>query len=234
MVKSALIKGFMMGLCLSAITAGTAFAQSVEGTTPAYSGTAQSQELKDLYAKQSEIDRYLFVDHAKEIEEKGFMVNYTGVNETAVEIGISPYTEENANYLYDLFGSTDVKVVEFDQSVIYATTAVGEATAPDATATDEVQPEEFSIQIESAGDEVKEDAAVDDSLGIYNAADEDAQENDEVKLVSAAENNVLPTDAAKKAKDDVMSTPLVILAIAGGAALIGGSVIVSNKKKSVK
>ncbi|MDF2540229.1 MAG: putative secreted protein, partial [Herbinix sp.] len=122
MIKSKLVKALMLGLCMSALTTGAAFAQANVGeTTPAYSGEAQQEEMDALYTKQKEIDQYVFVDHIREIEEKGFMVNYTGVSETYVEIGISPYTDENANYLYELLGKEDIKVVEFDESVIYQT-----------------------------------------------------------------------------------------------------------------
>ena len=203
-MKMKLVKAIMLGLCLSALSTNVAFAQMTGETTPASVGAGQSAEMNILYEKQSEIDRYLFDDHAKEIEEKGIFVNYTGVADNLIEIGISPYTEENANYLYDIFGKDVVKVVEFDQSVIYAS-GVAEPAASDAQ--------------NSGEDKVYKDS--------------DANVVTAVKTVSAAETS----DNVKRGSDETatgLSTPLVVLGIAAGAAVVGGAVIVSNKKKPTK
>ncbi|ABR47685.1 copper amine oxidase domain protein [Alkaliphilus metalliredigens QYMF] len=70
-----------------------------------------------MLQKQREIDKYLFEDHAEEINKKGFMVTHTGPYDDYVEIGITPYNEENATYLYDIFGEDNVKIVEGQQAI---------------------------------------------------------------------------------------------------------------------
>jgi hypothetical protein len=233
MIKRKLVNAIMLGLCISALTTGTAFAQSVAGSSPAFSGAAQSEENNAMMEKQKEIDQYLFVDHVKDIEDKGFMVNYTGASDTYVEIGISPYTEENADYLYDIFGKDEVKVVEFDQSIIYATSgpadvAVTDDATVDTAADDSVsKDDEVSIQIES----VEEDTAAPDSEEVYTTTS--AQENAEVQTVSAAVDTVAATNDTKDT-DGGLSAPATVLAIAGGAVIVGGAIILSNKKKENK
>ncbi len=261
MIKSKLVKAFMLGLCLSAFSTGVAFAQMetrTEDTSSAVVGEVIPEELEVLYAKQAEIDRYLFTDHAKEIEEKGIFINYTGVNVDVIEIGISPFTDENANYLYDIFGKDGIKVVEFDESVIYMTsgpvddtvtsevlpdkaelyetvvdpnTSVDDGSAPDAIGEDKVYKggeEEVQIQIEST-DEVLEDS---DDVIFYTTTDAGTEGTD-IQVVSAAE----VSDAVKRGGDEdtnPVSTPMIVLIIAAGAAVIGGAVVVSNKKKVTK
>lgn len=69
-----------------------------------------------ILQKQEEIDQYIFEKHAKEIEEKEFTVTHTSPLEGYVEIGITPFSKENADYLYEIFGSDNVKVVEGQQA----------------------------------------------------------------------------------------------------------------------
>ena len=44
-------------------------------------------------------------------------VTHTGPRDGFIEIGITPYSEEYAGYLYGIFGSDMVKVVEGQQAV---------------------------------------------------------------------------------------------------------------------
>ncbi|MDF2945261.1 MAG: putative secreted protein [Herbinix sp.] len=254
MIKSKLMKALMLGLCMSALTTGAAFAQANvgSGSAPSSGSEVQSDELDALYAKQKDIDQYLFEDHAKEIEDMGFMVNYTGVVGDVIEIGISPFSDENADYLYGAFGKDSIKVVEFDQSVIYAS-GVADAGTDDAVVDGDTVKDDMQETLEDAGtldatgdgkvykgsdDEVNiqiestdETAEVDPEL-IYQTTAADI-EGENVKTVSAAED----TDAVKRGGEEDatgVSAPMMILAIAGGAALIGGAVVVSSKKKTTK
>lgn len=230
-MKLQLTKAVLLGLCMSTIATGTVFAQAgggESGSSPAFAGEAQSDELTALYEKQSEIDKYLFKDHAKDIEEKGFRINYTGVIEDKVEIGISPYSDENAEYLYEIFGKDVIHVVESEVPQLYtaeiATTAVadeptvdGTLIAPDTPVSSDAEladDGEMSIQIESVGE-------AEDSDMIYETVSADATEEQEVRLVSATD----------EVKENGVSAPVMVLAIAGGAALIGGVAVVSSKKK---
>jgi hypothetical protein len=72
---------------------------------------------QDILDRQAEIDKYLFEDHKDEIAARGFTVTQTSPAETYVEISITPYTEDNANYIYGLFGADKVKVIEGQQAV---------------------------------------------------------------------------------------------------------------------
>ncbi|MET3695752.1 LPXTG-motif cell wall-anchored protein [Bacillus oleivorans] len=76
-----------------------------------------------ILEKQAEIDQYLFVDHLDEIEEMGIHVTHTSPVDTYVEIGISPYSDEHAEYLTEIFGAEFVKVVEGQQAVTLTTGA---------------------------------------------------------------------------------------------------------------
>ena len=80
----------------------------------------------------------------KDIEEKGFTVSHTVPTEEYVEIGITPYTEENAQYLYSIFGKEQVKVVEGELAELYDSNAA-DSTVLETQATmvneDDVQKE---------------------------------------------------------------------------------------------
>ena len=72
--------------------------------------------------------------------------------------------------------------------------------------------EEFQIQIESIAEETNGEEKV------YKTTSADAEE---IRTIAATD---------EKAQDD-LSTPIIVLAIAGGAALVGGAVLLANKKK---
>lgn len=270
MIKHGLMKVLVLGLCMSAFTGGVAFAQSTEASSPAYYGEDLSDELKALIQKQAEMDRKIFGEYAEELEAQEIYVNYTGITDTYVEIGISPYSDEKADYLYQLFGK-DIQVVEADQSMLYATTGIAEPvasdivedtdieTAPDieaydTTASDPIAPDtpvdsgagldtpeenkvykdgDVKIQIESIPEDLVEDVPESDEDQIYYTTADTVEDGKEVQLVSAADDSAVAESRVSKDKDGV-SAPLVILAIAGGAAAIGGAVIATNKKKTAK
>ncbi len=241
MIKRNLMKAVMMGLCMAALsTSGTAFAMVGAGSTGSVGVEVMTPELEALYAKQSEIDKILLKDHVRDIELKGFMVNTTGVIDDVIEIGISPYSEENAAYIYELVGKEDVKVVEFDMSVIYQTSAPlvapDETTSSDADGvvtiqdTDAAEAEDgkMEIQIESVED------AEDDKMEIQIESVADGSD-EKLETVSAPVDDIrtmAPTNAENKEND--LSTSVIILVVAGGAALIGGAVLYSGRKKGNK
>jgi len=142
MIKSKLLKAIVLGLCMSALSTGLAFASSDDGSSPA-SEEQQTDATNFLYEKQREIDQYVFKDHVSEIEEKGFAIVYTGVADTYVEIGITPFDDSNAKYLYDIFGSEDVKVVASEEAAVLTTTEV----APDKSVTNDVTKQPLDDQI---------------------------------------------------------------------------------------
>lgn len=140
MLKRRIAKTLALAVCLTLASTGTVFASegvkvdlgekgkdalSIESIqlapdTPvsSVSNTAPqvSEEITNL---QIEIDRYLFTKHSEDISKRGFKVTHTVPTEEYVEIGIEPYSEENAEYLYSLFGKDKIKVVEGEQVILY-------------------------------------------------------------------------------------------------------------------
>lgn len=258
MARAKLMKAILMGLCISAFTTGIAYAQSIEGAgaSAAYYGEV-SAELQALIDRQAEVDKVLFKEELyKKLEEKGIKVFYTGINVDVIEIAIAPYSDENAAYLYDILGKEDIKVVAGEESILYATT---EVMAPDIMLYDEgadmdvpvsdgdlayyseivdgdlvekrdVAAEEgdFTIQIESIPEEAAELEAADDVMYTTTAVDS----AEDIRTIAATGYDVVNADA--ESAEEGISTPVIVLAIAGGAALLGGAVIVSKKNKPVK
>lgn len=109
---------------------------------------------EELYKKHREIDKYVFEDHADQIEENGFFVTHTGPRDGLIEIGITPFSEESANYLYKVFGSDIVKVVEGQKAVtLPLNAAAGQNVAVDSDMADEanVISEDLSIGVRIDG-----------------------------------------------------------------------------------
>ena len=126
---------------------GDVFIQIMEEDAPDAAVSHMAEEpaiTEDILNKQKEIDQYLFGDYMKDIEEKGFTVSHTVPTEEYVEIGITPYTEENAQYLYSIFGKEQVKVVEGELAELYDSNAA-DSTVLETQATmvneDDVQKE---------------------------------------------------------------------------------------------
>ena len=119
MIKVKLKKAAAIGICCAVITSGSVYAMSndlvLDQVVPIMAVETDDQE---LLALQSKIDQYIFVDHVQDIAQAGFKVTNTGPMGDYVEVGILPYTEENAEYLYQLFGRKKVKVVEGVQAYL--------------------------------------------------------------------------------------------------------------------
>ncbi len=230
MIKKNLAKAVMLGLCMATLSTGSAYAMLAQ--TPASGGVA-SEQSDELSEKQQKIDKVLFEDKAKEIEKRGFMVNYTGVVEDTVEIGISPYSEENAAFLYDLVGKDKIKVVEMDQSIIYAT-----GVAPDATVTDDETDAEVVMNEDAdlAADGAEaEDADKEVQIQIESTgAGEDTAAGEEkvYKTTSAnAEGEKAAVTSGEAEEKNGVMVPVIAIAAVG---LVGGAILVTNKKKTSK
>jgi hypothetical protein len=124
--KSIFIHTLILSFCLTFISAGTVFASSENSKVLSTQNTSSESA---LLKKQQEIDKYVFEDHGKEIEAKGFKVTNTGQIKDYVEIGITPYSEANADYLYKIFGKDKVKIVEGMQAQLL-NNAVTSTAAP--------------------------------------------------------------------------------------------------------
>jgi len=134
---SKLVKAFIIGICVSTLSTGIAFAEDSK-----------------LIQKQSEIDKYVFEEHVAEIAEMGFAVTYTGVTDDFVEIGITPNNETNANYLYKIFGTEMVTVIEGDQSLMYTSSEPILDTTVTGTANDQAVVDEKMIEKQAEIDKI--------------------------------------------------------------------------------
>ncbi|MDD4112945.1 MAG: hypothetical protein PHC56_07935 [Herbinix sp.] len=159
MIRRNLLKTFALGLCMSALFAGridlgTAYAQSGGGTSPTHRAATYSED-NALFEIQAKMDQYLFVDHVEDIEAMGFKVIYTGVADTYVEVGITPYNDEYAAFIYDEFGNELVKVVDTEEVILY--------DVPDKAPDDiPVDPDKMGTPIMDMGDTSSSDGDSDD------------------------------------------------------------------------
>jgi len=153
MIKSKIRKVLFFGLCLTVLSSSLVFA-SGGGSQPSI-GSADAPDTavsdsdpdsrafdEDVLKKQREIDQFLFEDHAEEINNMDFKVTHTGPSDGYIEIGITPYTEENAKYLYDLFGDDQVKVIDGNQAVLYQTSEASDGIEVDLVSANDDQTSE--------------------------------------------------------------------------------------------
>ena len=219
-MKSKYIKGIILGICLSAFSTSIAFAQAVSSDVSTTSEVVQSEGTKELMEKQRQIDQYLFEDHVKDLEAKDIFVNYTSIVDDYIEIGISPYNDENASYLYDALGKDGIKVVEFDQSVIYSSgAAVDDKMYKDG---------DVQIQIESTDDQT----GTGEEPVYYTTGTEDNQAVTDVKTVSNPESADMGSQNTEKSSNTAYVAFVVVAVAAIGG--LGTIIIRSNTKKSMK
>jgi hypothetical protein len=118
MIKNKAIHAMIIGTCIFASSMTGVYADTT--TTLDAPVTVQIQQVNNedqLTQKQSEIDQYVFEKNAKDFADKGITVTHTGVIGDSVEVGITPFNEDNAKYVYDIFGKDMVNVVEGMQAV---------------------------------------------------------------------------------------------------------------------
>ena len=116
-------KALMVFICI-AITvcvASPAFATDISSDEQArIDQRLEEIEGNELLELQWEIDQYLFISHPEDIADAGFTVTHTSAkeDENYVEIGITPFTEDNADFIYQIFSRDQIKVVEGEQAVL--------------------------------------------------------------------------------------------------------------------
>jgi hypothetical protein len=103
---------------------------TTEGSSIAVGTTSETNDA--LLQKQNEIDAYVFEQHKDELAKQGIQVTNTGPVGDKVEVGILDYTDEKADYLYNLFGTDLVKVVEGQQAVLLDAPLTPTATVNEA------------------------------------------------------------------------------------------------------
>ncbi len=208
MIKSKFVRAFILGIGLTVFSSTAAFAATdigagqsgvigVEGKTVQAEPTIDS----DLLQKQGEIDAYVFKTHTSEIADKGITVTHTGPMDNYVEIGITPYSEESAEYFYGIFGKDKVKVVEGQQAVLM----IAPADAPDAPPVmdpDKAVSSQDEMAINTAG-----------NLPLY------------------ATDTVTTTSAENAASAGMSSAMLVMVIAGVAVVLGGGAILVMRRLK---
>ena len=118
MIRKKLFKIISLSLALSVSSIGFAFAETKENLDEPVSIQITAAD-EALYEAQAEIDKLLFEQsYAKDLEEKGISITHTATVDDYVEVGITPYTPDNADVVIKLLGKDNVKVVEGIQAEI--------------------------------------------------------------------------------------------------------------------
>jgi arginine repressor len=253
--KFNLFHAVILGIGLTFASSVTTFAST--GDAEVIKTEANKTEIgKALLEKQQKIDKYVFEDHVKEIEEKGFSVTYTGPMEDYVEIGIIPYSEENAEYLYSIFGKDGVKVVKGEKVALMTgevTTMVvddkvdGEdAMIAKQTEVDQNLFEKSVKEIEKKGFKVTHTAPLKDyvEIGITPFNEKNADYiyslvgKDNIKVVEGEQaqllNDIATTTAVKTTEEAKTSSANPIIYVVAGIAAVGVIVFAIQKRKAVK
>lgn len=156
MIKNKAIHAMIIGTCIFASSIVGVYADT---TTVDLKATAQVQQVSngdELTQKQSEIDQYVFEKHAKDFTDKGITVTNTGVIGDSVEVGILPFNEANAKYIYDIFGKDSVKVVEGVQAMTLGTgDPISESTMQITSAPVEKETSAFTAFFDNIWDWIK-------------------------------------------------------------------------------
>lgn len=246
MRKLNLLKCAMLGMCLSMLYTGSAMA--AETSTAAAPDTAVSSEattdtpavssaVKEMMQKQLEIDKILFEDKTKELEEKGITITYTSPLDTAVEVAILPFTSENESFVYDLLGKDKVSVVEGVEPELMATSGLANDgkmyKGAESGAGTEVAEDDgvMTIQGEAAGN--PEDAAVtEDTAGNASVEDPSIPVDDS----KAAESGVVVVSAPTGTDTNTATTPspTIIASVIAVILVLSGVVYVVQRKKETK
>ena len=118
MIRKKLFKIISLSLALSVSSIGFAFAETSTNLDEQVSIQITAAD-EAMYEAQAEIDKLLFEqNYAKDLDEKGISITHTGTVDDYVEVGITPYTPENADVVIRLLGKDNVKVVEGIQAEI--------------------------------------------------------------------------------------------------------------------
>ncbi len=133
-------KAFILGVCLTLMSTGAALAtgnaagggtsaydagrmpliqSSVEGQAPTLGPDAAVSYMVDERSQlQKDIDKKLFEIYAEEIAKLNIFVTHTVELDGNIEIGISPYSEENSKQLSNLLKEKNIKIVEGELATI--------------------------------------------------------------------------------------------------------------------
>jgi hypothetical protein len=148
-----IIKVLSLSACLSMATMTAAFAQTLELPPDTVKIQITSTD-EAMYEKQAAFDKILFEEKLNEIENKGISVTHTFPTDGFVEVGITPFNEENQKFIIELLGSDEVEVVDGVMAVtLMSTQSVTDAqtvSAPDAATSGLAEENAPEVQVVSA------------------------------------------------------------------------------------
>ena len=238
MRKLKLFRVLLLSACMVALSSTVALASQTEDKN-ASSSVVQNTGITN---KQIEIDQFLFDTGAKEIEKLGFRITSTLPVDNYVQIGISPYSDANAEFLYNKFGKDAIKVVEEDISIAYSpeiayTTGAGVAGSVDpstpvenAEAQDTPLVAESGMGTTSVDDSKAADGTLVDEAVTVRSSDLDGDINPEAADKAANGEEMMAYTTGVDVKD-TKSNKAVPIAIASlvGILLVGGAIVIKRK-----
>lgn len=116
MIRKKLFKILSLSLALSVSSIGFAYAENKSNLDEPV--TLQIAVDEGMYKDQTEVDKLLFEGSlAKDLGEKGIYITHTSTVDDYVEVGITPYTPENAETVMKLLGKDNVKIIEGEMAV---------------------------------------------------------------------------------------------------------------------
>jgi hypothetical protein len=202
--------GGSVGVSIGASGTGSASAGTVAVPPDTAAGSSDIPEA--TIKRQQEIDTILFKTNAEKLGEMGIKVTHTVPNGDIVEIGITPYSEENAKVIYDMAGAEGIKVVEGLSAEIYTATAVDGTAVAGGT--------QASVAPEDAGEIAT--TSVQGADGVIAAPNADK-----------AADAVLYT-AAEAQRESKAPDMLIYVLGAAAAVVIGIAILVLRKVKVLK
>ena len=283
MIKKKLITSLALGMCLFTLSTGSvvlaaettsdeAVSQEIlmntvvdEGvSSPDYEGRVAELGIDEaLVKKQAEIEQYVFGDHAEEIIALGFQVTNIGIVNDTIEIGITPFTKEYENYLYEKLGKDSIQITEGITAELYTSTMVD--IAPDTPVEDSGSTSNaggIAEGAEGGGTDgyVGEGVVLEDGQMGITAIDENAldtvdkagEDLGDGRVYKGIDAEVTTTDITEEASDasydpqiaemtiqgaetkDEASSNIFIGIVAGAAAVLVGGIAILARKMRLK
>lgn len=175
-MKIKLLRILSICLVLSITSMGFAFGESKENLDEPVSIQILPLD-EEMYEAQAEIDRILFEqNNAKDLEAKGIYVTHTSTSGDYVEVGITPYTPENADVVIKLLGKDNVRVVEGVKAEILPYTPEYNESMDPADLADDSQIVEVTVEAEATDAPAYADV-VEDAVTTSAPAEKEVKKN---------------------------------------------------------
>ena len=175
-MKIKILRILSICLVLSITSMGFAFGESKENLDEPVSIQILPLD-EEMYEAQAEIDRILFEqNNAKDLEAKGIYVTHTSTEGDYVEVGITPYTPENADIVIKLLGKDNVRVVEGVKAEILQYTPEYNESMDPADLADDSQIVEVTVEAEDSDAPADADV-VEDAVTTSAPAEKEVKKN---------------------------------------------------------